>query len=59
MDHRLLNIIVCPICYGQLTYDKQNSELICKFDHIAYPIRNNIPVLLKEEARQLPLDEEK
>ncbi|MGP1954014.1 MAG: Trm112 family protein [Arsenophonus sp. NC-TX2-MAG3] len=59
MDNRLLDIIACPICHGKLVYDKQNLELICKFDHLAYPVRNNIPVLLKEEARELLLDEEK
>lgn len=59
MDHRLLDIIACPICHGKLIYDKQNLELICKFDHLAYPVRNNIPVLLRDEARELPLDEEK
>ncbi|MFP3028844.1 MAG: Trm112 family protein [Arsenophonus sp.] len=59
MDHHLLNIIACPVCHGKLVYDKENLELICKFDHLAYPVRNNIPVLLKEEARKLLLDEEK
>lgn len=59
MDYRLLDIIVCPICHGKLVYDKQNLELLCKIDHLAYPVRNNIPVLLREEARDLPLDEEK
>ncbi|MFP3014275.1 MAG: Trm112 family protein [Arsenophonus sp.] len=59
MDQHLLDIIVCPICHGKLVYDKQNLKLICKFDHLAYPIRNKIPVLLKEEAIELPLNEEK
>ncbi|AMA65118.1 hypothetical protein AUT07_00564 [Candidatus Arsenophonus lipoptenae] len=59
MDNRLINIIACPICHGKLIYDKQNLELICKFDHIAYPIRKNIPVLLREEARKISLDEDK
>ncbi|VAY02330.1 hypothetical protein ARADI_0361 [Arsenophonus endosymbiont of Aleurodicus dispersus] len=59
MDYRLLDIIACPICHGKLAYDKKNLELICKLDQIAYPVRNNIPVLLKDKARKWPLDEEK
>lgn len=59
MDYHLLDIIVCPICHRQLIYNNQNLELICKFDHLAYPVRNNIPVLLIEEARKLSLDEER
>ncbi|WP_348666516.1 Trm112 family protein [Arsenophonus symbiont of Ornithomya chloropus] len=58
MDYRLLNIIACPICHGQLIYDKK-KYLICKIDHLAYPIRDNIPVLLREKAKKLSfLDEE-
>ncbi|ELX8379096.1 Trm112 family protein [Providencia vermicola] len=57
MDHRLLEIIACPVCHGKLSYHKENLELICKFDHLAYPIRDGIPVLLETEARQVALDE--
>ncbi|UDG81133.1 hypothetical protein GFV14_00651 [Candidatus Hartigia pinicola] len=57
MHHCLLEIIVCPVCHGKLNYNKDNFELTCNFDHLAYPIRNGIPVLLKNEARQLPLDD--
>nr|BET44874.1 MAG: Trm112 family protein [Candidatus Aschnera chinzeii] len=57
MDHYLLNIIACPICHGKLIYDKNKSELICKYNKLAYPIRDNIPILLKEEARKLSIDE--
>lgn len=59
MDHRLLEIIACPVCLGKLIFDKENSELICKIDHLAYPVRDNIPVLLENEARELSLEEEK
>ncbi|OAT23077.1 Trm112 family protein [Proteus myxofaciens] len=59
MDHRLLEIIACPVCHGKLVFDKENSELICKSDHLAYPVRDNIPVLLETEARELSLEEEK
>lgn len=58
MDKKLLEILVCPVCKGPLFYDKPKSELICKADRIAFPIRDDIPVMLEEEARQLPADEE-
>ena len=58
MDKKLLEILVCPVCKGPLIYDKKNAELICKADRIAFPIRDDIPVMLEEEARQLPADEE-
>ncbi|MFD0705855.1 hypothetical protein C6H64_00920 [Photorhabdus luminescens] len=59
MDHRLLEIIACPVCNGKLSYDKENFELVCKLDRLAFPVRDGIPVLLEHEARELPLDEEK
>jgi uncharacterized protein YbaR (Trm112 family) len=58
LDARLLEIIACPICKGELVYDKNNQELICKLDRLAYPIKDDIPVMLEEEARELPADEE-
>jgi uncharacterized protein YbaR (Trm112 family) len=58
MDKKLLEILVCPVCKGQLVYDKPKAELICKVDRLAFPIRDDIPVMLEEEARQLPADEE-
>lgn len=53
MQTSLLDILVCPNCKGKLQYDKTHNELICKFDHVAYPIRDEIPILLVEEARKL------
>ena len=53
MDKRLLEILVCPVCKGPLEYDRQAQELICKVDRLAYPIRDDIPVMLESEARQL------
>ena len=53
MDKRLLEILVCPICKGPLRYDKAKSELVCRADRLAYPIRDDIPVMLEEEARSL------
>jgi uncharacterized protein YbaR (Trm112 family) len=58
MDTKLLDILACPICKGTLVYDKEAQELICKLDRLAYPIRDDIPVMLEEEARRLPADEE-
>ena len=58
MDKKLLEILVCPICKGPLVYKNNEAELICKADRLAYPIRDDIPVMLEQEARQLPPDEE-
>ncbi|HGX93375.1 MAG TPA: Trm112 family protein [Candidatus Tenderia sp.] len=58
MDKKLLDILVCPICKGPLVYLKQQQELVCKADRLAYPIRDDIPVMLEDEARQLSADEE-
>lgn len=58
MDKKLLDILACPICKGALIYRKAENELVCKFDRLAFPIKEDIPVMLEEEARQIPLDEE-
>ena len=58
MDKKLLDILVCPICKGPLVYNKDQQELICKADRLAYPIRDDIPVMLEDEARQLGADED-
>lgn len=58
MDKKLLEILVCPICKSPLVYKKEQQELICKADRLAYPIRDDIPVMLEDEARQLDADEE-
>ncbi|MCW8826042.1 MAG: Trm112 family protein [Gammaproteobacteria bacterium] len=58
MDKKLLDILVCPLCKGPLVYNKAAQELICKGDRLAFPIRDDIPVMLQEEARELPEDEE-
>ena len=57
MDKKLLEIIVCPVTKGSLIYDKENQELISKSARLAYPIRNNIPIMLEEEARQIGEEE--
>lgn len=58
MDKKLLDILVCPLCKGPLLYKKDRQELICKGDRLAYPIRDDIPVMLEQEARVLAADEE-
>jgi uncharacterized protein YbaR (Trm112 family) len=55
MDKKLLEILVCPLCKGKLLVKK--NELICKFDRLAYPVRDGIPVMLEPEARVLSLEE--
>lgn len=57
MDKKLLDILVCPLCKGPLVYDKAKAELVCRADRLAYPIRDDIPVMLEDEARKLT-DEE-
>ncbi|QWD62328.1 Trm112 family protein [Polynucleobacter sp. MWH-UH25E] len=57
MDKRLLDILVCPLCKSQLHLDPEKQELICKADRLAYPIRDDVPVMLVEEARSLSADE--
>lgn len=58
MDSKLLDILVCPLCKGKLYYDKAAAELICRVDRLAFPICDEIPVMLEEEARKLPPEEE-
>jgi uncharacterized protein YbaR (Trm112 family) len=58
MDKKLLDILACPVCKGPLIYKKENNELVCKADRLAYPVRDDIPVMLEEEARVIPADED-
>ncbi len=53
MDKKLLAILVCPKCKGELEFDKKENELICKNDALAFPVRDGIPVMLEDEARSL------
>ncbi len=56
MDARLLDILVCPVCKANLEYRKAESELICRPCKLAFPIRDDIPIMLEDQAR--PLTEE-
>ena len=58
MDKHLLDILVCPICKGPLVYRKEAKELICKVDRLAFPIRDDIPVMLEDEACRLGPEED-
>ncbi len=53
VDPRLLEILVCPVTKGPLEYDRERNELISRSARLAYPIRDGIPIMLPEEARQL------
>jgi uncharacterized protein YbaR (Trm112 family) len=58
MDPKLLEILVCPVCKGPLLWRKDAHELICKADRLAFPVKDDIPVMLEDEARTLGPDEE-
>lgn len=58
MDAKLLEILVCPLCKSPLVYKKAAQELVCKPCRLAYPVKDDIPVMLEDEARKLPADEE-
>jgi uncharacterized protein YbaR (Trm112 family) len=57
MDPRLLEILVCPLCKGPLDHRKAAAELVCKACRLAFPIKDDIPVMLEDEARTLGPDE--
>ena len=53
VDPRLLEVLVCPVTRGPLAYDREANELVSKGAKLAYPIREGVPIMLAEEARQL------
>ena len=57
MDKKLLDILVCPVTKGPLVFDKKKQELISRSARLAYPIKDGIPVMLEEEAREISADE--
>nr|VFJ90215.1 MAG: hypothetical protein BECKH772A_GA0070896_100208 [Candidatus Kentron sp. H]VFJ92400.1 MAG: hypothetical protein BECKH772B_GA0070898_100298 [Candidatus Kentron sp. H]VFJ98990.1 MAG: hypothetical protein BECKH772C_GA0070978_100287 [Candidatus Kentron sp. H] len=59
MDKKLLDIIVCPVCKGPLVHRPEVAELICRPCQLAYPIQDDIPVMLEDEARELTVAETK
>jgi uncharacterized protein len=57
INKNLLDILACPLCKSPLIYDKSKQELICRADRLAFPIRDDIPVMLEDEARELSSEE--
>jgi hypothetical protein len=57
MDTKLLELLVCPVTKGPLTFDREKQELVSRSARLAYPIRDGLPVMLENEARTLT-DEE-
>ena len=57
LDKKLLEILACPICKGELHYDKSAKELVCAIDKLAFPVRDGVPVMLTAEARAMSSDE--
>lgn len=53
VDPRLLEVLVCPVTRGILTYDRERQELVSKGAKLAFPIRDGVPIMLTEEARTL------
>jgi uncharacterized protein YbaR (Trm112 family) len=57
MDKKLLDILACPLCKGSLEYRESAKELVCRADRLAFPVRDGVPVMLEEEAREMTTDE--
>lgn len=57
IDKKLLSMLVCPVSKAPLIFDEEKNELVCVASSLAYPIRDDIPVMLESEARQLSLEE--
>ena len=58
MDKRILDVLVCPVCKSSLHYVEADQELICKADRLAFPVRDGMPIMLEDEAREIPATEE-
>ena len=57
MDKQLASMLVCPNCQGKLKLDQEAQELQCTFDGLAFPIRDGVPGMLEQEARQMSEEE--
>ncbi|HYC97228.1 Trm112 family protein [Brevundimonas sp.] len=53
VDPRLLEVLVCPVTRGRLTWDRERQELVSKGAGLAFPIRDGVPIMLADEARKL------
>ena len=56
MKKELLNILACPSCKAKLIFDEDSKELLCRFEHLAYPLQNGVPVLILDRARKFNSD---
>ncbi len=58
-DRKLLDVIACPVCKGKLLFAQHNDAdaLVCRFDRLAYPVKEGIPVLLEEQATSITLEQ--
>jgi hypothetical protein len=57
MNHNLIDLLVCPLCKGQLQNDKANQRLICRFDRLAFAVRDGVPIMLIDQAQTIDLDD--
>lgn len=57
MDSKLLDILACPVCKGPLVWFPKQQVLVCRADRLAYEVREDIPVMLEDEARRLDSDD--
>lgn len=57
MDKKLFEILACPLCKGDVQHHQQQNELVCRLCGVAFPIRDEVPVMLEKEARTLTTDE--
>jgi uncharacterized protein YbaR (Trm112 family) len=57
VSERLTDILACPVCKGPLQWQRETAEFVCRADRLAYPVRDGIPVMLPDEARQLAPDD--
>jgi uncharacterized protein YbaR (Trm112 family) len=53
LNKKILHVLVCPLCKGRLVYEPHHAQLVCHLDHLAYPIKKGIPVLIPEKAIKL------
>jgi uncharacterized protein YbaR (Trm112 family) len=57
VDTRLLDILACPLCKGPLVHRREARVLVCRADRLAFPIRDEVPIMLEEEARHLAAED--
>jgi uncharacterized protein len=57
VDERLLDILACPLCKGPLKFQRAASVLVCRAERLAFPLREGVPMMLEEDARQLAHDD--